>query len=191
MGKKSPSPYDPIIQHFRHFGDWTYGADPFSPNYEIKNEIAQTTKIIKEVTGYNSYLFRPPFGEYDNRILKILGEEGYTHTIMWTVDSHDWATELNGVQITKEYIVNRVLNNATDKGIILMHVGGYETVNALPEIIVRLKEAGYKLVKVNDMLNKPQGESEFTYRVVKGDTLYSISKKFGVSIEDIIKANDL
>jgi peptidoglycan/xylan/chitin deacetylase (PgdA/CDA1 family) len=71
---------------------------------------------------------------------------------MWTVDSHDWAEELNGIKITKDYLVNRVLDNASDNGIILMHVGGYETINALPEIIAGLKSEGYELVKVNDML---------------------------------------
>ena len=119
---------------------------------EVKSEISQTTDIISQTTGYSSSLFRPPYGEYDNRVLRILKEEGYPYTILWTVDSHDWAQELNGVKITKDYVVNRVLNNASNGGIILMHVGGYETVNALPEIITGLRSQGYDLVKVNDML---------------------------------------
>jgi peptidoglycan/xylan/chitin deacetylase (PgdA/CDA1 family) len=119
---------------------------------EVQNEIRQTTDIIKETTGYLPELFRPPYGEYDQRLLRILKAEGYNYTIMWTVDSHDWAQELNGVKITKDYLVNRVLDNASDNGIILMHVGGYETLNALPEIITGLKSEGYELVKVSDML---------------------------------------
>lgn len=119
---------------------------------EVRNEISQTTRIIKDITDYQPGLFRPPYGEYDERILRILKEEGYPYTILWTVDSHDWAEELNGVKITKDYVVNRVLNNASDGGIILMHVGGYETVNALPEIIDGLRAKGYELVKVEDML---------------------------------------
>ncbi len=97
-------------------------------------------------------LFRPPYGEYDERLLRILKAEGYNYTIMWTVDSYDWAEEMNGVKITKDYLVKRVLNKASDNGIILMHVGGYETINALPEIINGLKSEGYELVKVNGML---------------------------------------
>ena len=119
---------------------------------EVQNEIRLTTDIIKETTGYLPELFRPPYGEYDERLLRILKAEGYNYTIMWTVDSHDWAEELNGIKITKDYLVNRVLDNASDNGIILMHVGGYETINALPEIITGLKSEGYELVKVNDML---------------------------------------
>jgi peptidoglycan/xylan/chitin deacetylase (PgdA/CDA1 family) len=119
---------------------------------EVKDEISKTTDIIKETTGFTPQLFRPPYGEYDKRILKILKEQGYNYTILWTVDSLDWAEEMNGEKITKDYLVNRVLKNASNNGIILMHVGGYETINALPDIITGLRSKGYELVKVKDML---------------------------------------
>ena len=130
----------------------THGHMNTMTDAEVVNEIRQTTDIIRETTGFLPQLFRPPYGEYDKRILRILKEEGYPYTILWTVDSYDWTEEMNGVKITKDYLVNRVLNNASDNGIILMHVGGYETINALPEIITGLKSKGYELVKVNDML---------------------------------------
>ena len=130
----------------------THGHMSTMTDAEVENEIRQTTDIIRETTGYLPQLFRPPYGEYDKRILRILKEEGYPYTILWTVDSYDWAEELNGVKITKDYLVNRVLNKASDNGIILMHVGGYETIGALPDIITGLRSEGYKLVKVNDML---------------------------------------
>ena len=130
----------------------THGHMSTMTDAEVENEIRQTTDMIRETTGYLPQLFRPPYGEYDKRILRILIEEGYPYTILWSVDSYDWAEELNGVKITKDYLVNRVLNKASDNGIILMHVGGYETIHALPEIITGLRSEGYELVKVNDML---------------------------------------
>jgi peptidoglycan/xylan/chitin deacetylase (PgdA/CDA1 family) len=130
----------------------THGHMSTMTDAEVTKEIRETTDIIKETTGYLPKLFRPPFGEFDKRILGILKEEGYPYTILWTVDSYDWSEELNGVKITKDYLVNRVLDNASDNGIILMHVGGYETIHALPEIINGLRLEGYELVKVNDML---------------------------------------
>ena len=119
---------------------------------EIENEIRGATDIIFEETGYVPKLFRPPYGEYDDRVLKILKSEGYDFTVMWTVDSHDWAEELNGVEITKEYIIKRVLGNASDGCIVLMHVGGYKTIDALPQVISGLREQGYELLKLNNML---------------------------------------
>lgn len=119
---------------------------------EIRNEISETTRLIKDITGFDADLFRPPYGEYNERILTILSEEGYRYTVMWTVDSHDWAKELNETMITEGYVIRRVLENASDGGIVLMHVGGYETINALPEIINGLMAEGYSLVKVKEML---------------------------------------
>ena len=130
----------------------THGHMNTMTDAEVQNEIRQTTDIIKKTTGFLPELFRPPYGEYDERLLRILKAEGYNYTIMWTVDSYDWAEEMNGVKITKDYLVKRVLNKASDNGIILMHVGGYETIKALPEIINGLKSEGYELVKVNGML---------------------------------------
>jgi peptidoglycan/xylan/chitin deacetylase (PgdA/CDA1 family) len=130
----------------------THGHMSTMTDAEVENEICATTDMISETTGYLPQLFRPPYGEYDKRILRILKEEGYLYTILWTVDSYDWAEEMNGVKITKDYLVKRVLSNASDNGIILMHVGGYETINALPEIITGLRSEGYELVEVNDML---------------------------------------
>ncbi|SHI75013.1 polysaccharide deacetylase family protein [Parasporobacterium paucivorans] len=159
---------------------------------QILNEMVQSTDIILSTTGIRPHLFRPPFGEYDARMLPILGAEGYDYTVMWTVDSHDWAEELNGVAITEAYLINRVLSNATDNGIVLMHVGGYHTVEALPEIITGLKNAGYSLVTVNDMLPASSGADGYVlYTVVKGDTLYAISRRYGISVEELIEFNNL
>ena len=130
----------------------THGHMTEMSDEEVENEIVKTTNIIKDITGFNADLFRPPYGEYDERILRILNEAGYPYTILWTVDSHDWAKELNGVIITEEYVIRRVLENASDGGIILMHIGGYETVNALPDIIDGLKAESYYFVKVKEIL---------------------------------------
>lgn len=159
-------------------------------NSEVINEMITSTNIFKEITGYRPYLFRPPFGEYDSRILKILAEHGYPYTVKWTIDSLDWAEELNGVKITEQYLIDRILSNASSNGIVLMHVGGYQTVNALPEIIEGLQKDGYKLIKVNDMLPVPStSKDEMIYTVKQGDTLTSIAKNYGITVDEIINAN--
>lgn len=168
----------------------THGHMREMTDAEVRNEISATTKIIEDTTGYRPYLFRPPFGEYDSRILNILAQQGYPYTIMWTIDSLDWLEERNGVSVTAQYLTDRILSNATDKGIVLMHVGGYQTVNALPDIIQGLRNDGYKLVKVNDMLPQRSTSEDVTvYTVKQGDTLNGIARKFGVSAEDILAAN--
>ncbi|EEG76253.1 polysaccharide deacetylase family protein [Dethiobacter alkaliphilus] len=168
----------------------THGDMSKMTDQQIRQELRESTRILKETTNSKPYLFRPPYGAYNDRMLQILAQEGYPYTVMWTVDTHDWAREIRGEQVTVDYLVNRVLNNASDKGIILMHIGGYNTVEALPRIISGLREDGYKLVTVNEMLPPPE-EGYLIHTVRQGETLYSISKKYGVSVAEVIDANDL
>lgn len=156
---------------------------------EIRHEIRESTRIIEEVTGVRPYLFRPPFGEYNQEILTILGEEGYPYTIMWTVDTHDWAEKISGKAVTVDYIVQRVLANASDNGIVLMHMGGAKTVEALPYMIDGLKDMGYSFTTVDQML--PSLQHAGTHYVIKGDTLYSLAKKYHTSVEVLIELNNL
>lgn len=169
----------------------THGHMKEMTDQQIRNELIEATRIINVTTGSNPYLFRPPFGEYDNRMLKILAELGYPYTVMWTVDTHDWAEEIRGQKVTADYLVNRILSNASDNGVILMHVGGYKTVEALPRIITGLQEKGYQLVTVNEMLPTPSQSSVAHHTVIQGETLYSISRKYGVTVQQLILANGL
>lgn len=160
---------------------------------EIREEIKETTRIIEDTTNRTPYLFRPPFGEYDDRVLKILGEEGYSYAVMWTIDTHDWAEEIRGNKVTIQYIIDRVLNSDSHKGIVLMHIGHQKTVEALPEVIEGLKSKGYTLTTANEMLKKANNTTikDNIYTVEKGDSLSTIAEKYNTTVEEIIKLNNL
>ena len=161
---------------------------------EMEHEIQESTRIIKQVTGIRPYLFRPPYGEYDQRLLEVLAENGYPYTVMWTIDTIDWAagtTRIVGgkqVYIDTDFIVNRVLQNAGDNKIVLMHIGRPETVEALPRIIKGLRDKGYTFNTVDKMLPVPK-TGPITHTVKKGETLESISQHYGVPVQKIIEAN--
>ncbi len=93
---------------------------------------------------YRKY-FRPPFGEYDRRLLSVASDLGY-RTIMWTIDSLDWTNP------GPEAIINRVLSNIQNGAIILMHQAARDTPIALPTIISRLSQDGYRMGTVSDIL---------------------------------------
>ena len=52
---------------------------------EIKEELTKTHDKVKELTGVEMDLFRPPFGEYDNKVIEAAEECGY-YTIQWDVE---------------------------------------------------------------------------------------------------------
>ncbi|MBE5958873.1 MAG: polysaccharide deacetylase family protein [Lachnospiraceae bacterium] len=116
---------------------------------EISNELGSVTKKVKELTGYKMTLFRPPYGDYNNRVISTAKYNGY-YSIQWSVDSLDW----------KNYgcdnIIDTVINhkNLKNGAIILMHNGGKYTAKALPQLINKLKEAGFELVLISDLIYK-------------------------------------
>ena len=96
--------------------------------------------------------FRPPYGGYDTSALATLGTAGYRYTVLWDVDTIDWRPIANDPPgPTADQIVAKVLAGAEGGSIVLMHLGGYETLDALPDIVTGLTERGFDLVNLDTM----------------------------------------
>lgn len=110
-------------------------------------EIDRTTSLIQEVTGVKTSLFRPPGGILTNGLVNYAQKQDYA-TIMWSADSLDW-------RVSTKSLTENVMRQANSGGIVLMHDGGgnrARTVQALPDIIARLRREGYKFVTVPELL---------------------------------------
>lgn len=114
---------------------------------QILDELAQTHKIIKDCNGYEAKLFRPPFGDYSDRLIKQCRDFGY-EVIQWDVDSLDWK-DLSAATIT-----NRVLKQVKPGSIVLFHNNGKHTTEALPGILAVLKQRRLRVVPVSELLLK-------------------------------------
>lgn len=119
-------------------------VDQLSQN-ENQNEILKTEEIIKEITSKKTNLFAPPYGEKQQHVIDAAAAIGY-QTIMWTIDTIDWQPER-----TVDQIANKVISNAQNGAIVLMHPTE-NTTRALPTIIKSLKEKGYELTSVSNIL---------------------------------------
>lgn len=96
-------------------------------------------------------LFRPPYGGYDERVLAAVGAGGYPYTILWDIDSIDWKPESDGGPTTDQ-IVAKVRDNVRGGSIVLFHLGGYDTLDALPGVLAALAEKGLEPATVSVML---------------------------------------
>lgn len=112
---------------------------------EIVQELNRTSELIKELTGQRPDLFRPPFGEYNNRVIKTCREEGY-HVVQWSIDSLDWK------DVSTDFIVQTVLKNIGPGEIILMHNNGSHTAAALKRLIPKIKDKGYEIVPLSELI---------------------------------------
>ena len=114
---------------------------------EKKEELMKVHDKVRTLTGYEMFLFRPPYGDYDNAVVNVAKDCGY-YTIQWDVDSLDW----------KNYGVDSIIKTVTQHkhlgngSIILCHNGAKYTADALDTMITTLKEAGYELVPVSELI---------------------------------------
>ncbi len=114
---------------------------------EIKKELETTGEKIKAVTGKDPILFRPPFGDYNNRVIETAQELGY-YCIQWDVDSLDWK------EFGVEPVVDRVLKKVNKGSIILFHNNAKYVADFLPIILDRLIKEGYEIVPVSQLILK-------------------------------------
>jgi peptidoglycan/xylan/chitin deacetylase (PgdA/CDA1 family) len=128
---------------------WTHPYLTTLSDAGIMTELSNAQNAIKQATGYTPALFRPPYGEYSVSVLAAAGQLGLSSTILWSYAPLDWETP------PPDVIVSRVLDNAADGSIILLHDGGGDrsnTVAALPAIIQGLQARGLRLVTVPQIL---------------------------------------
>lgn len=132
---------------------WSHGYHNHSPAL-AQREIQRTAKAIEKYTGIKTSLFRPPGGFLRNGLVAEARAQQQV-TILWSVDDIYHGTVDKAVQ--------NVLQNATSGGIILMHDGGGDrelTIKALPQIITQLRQQGYQLVTVPQLLEMAAVEEQ-------------------------------
>lgn len=126
---------------------------------QIKADVMEAHKATKDLLGIEMDLFRPPFGEYNNTVMEALKECGY-YIIQWDVDSLDWK------EYGLENLIDTVVNhkNLGDGSIVLMHNNAKYTKDALDSIIVGLKEQGYELVPISELIIRENYKTDHTGR---------------------------
>ena len=121
---------------------------------QIRDELRSTeTALAARCDQDPRPFFRPPSGGYDDRVLAAVGAAGYRFTITWDVDTIDWRPVNNDPPgPTADDIVAKVLANARGGSIVLMHLGGYHTFEALPRVVAGLRDRGFDLVSLDELL---------------------------------------
>lgn len=129
---------------------------------EKTSELMTVHNKVKELTGVEMNLFRPPYGDYDDAVILNATKNGY-YTIQWDVDSLDWKDY--GIDSIVDTVVNH--KNLGNGSIILCHNGAKYTKDALEAMITRLGEKGYKIVPVSELIYREDYHMDVTGRQIK------------------------
>lgn len=105
-------------------------------------EITKTSELVKSITGKNTEYIRPPFGSWD----KDLECSFVMFPVLWSVDPLDWTTS------NTDQVVERVVSEAEENDIILLHDCYASSVEAALRIVDILKAEGYEFVTVDKLI---------------------------------------
>jgi peptidoglycan/xylan/chitin deacetylase (PgdA/CDA1 family)/LysM repeat protein len=119
----------------------------------IRREMTEAEAILRAGTGQEPQPYwRPPYGSISDAVLSAVAAAGYTKTFLWDIDTIDWKPVSDGGP-TAEQIASKVVSNSVNGSNVLFHLGGYETLDALELIVPALRDRGFTLTSLSDLLD--------------------------------------
>lgn len=110
-------------------------------------EINFSVNKIEKITGQKTNLYRAPYGEYNDIVIQTAQENGY-YTIQWNLDTLDYEG------LTGKEMWDRIKNKLQKGSIILSHNGTKHTADSLDMLINNIKEQGFEITTVSDLIYK-------------------------------------
>lgn len=113
---------------------------------EIKDEVMLLHNSLYEKFNYEMTFFRPPKGEFSERMAKLVSDLKYK-TVMWSFAYDDWD---NSKQGRIEYGKNKILENLHNGCVLLLHSTSKDNAEILEEVIVEARKMGYEFKSLNE-----------------------------------------
>ncbi len=126
---------------------------------KLEVEVSGPADLIAEATGRPTTLFRPSYGAFNSAVTASIGAHGMT-SVLWDVDTRDWATK------NADSTVAAVEAKVQPGSILLMHDLQPSSIDATPRVIDLLRDRGYTLVTVSQLLagTRPQAGQVVGYQ---------------------------
>jgi peptidoglycan/xylan/chitin deacetylase (PgdA/CDA1 family) len=116
---------------------WDHPSLPGLSDAEIRSQLTRTSDTIEQLTGRRPTEWRPPYGEWDERVRWNANAVGLGTMTLWDVDTLDWQGP------SPEVIRDRVVAGAYDGATVLMHDRIANTATALPMVLDGLAARGF------------------------------------------------
>ena len=111
---------------------------------KAREELVSSSLAIEKTTGVKPTLFRPPFGDYDDKLIELCAELKL-YPVQWDVDSLDWKN------LNCEEMLERIIPKTQSGDILLFHNDTAHTAESLDRILSGLSEKGFTFSKVSDL----------------------------------------
>lgn len=118
----------------------------------VTKELADAAAAIRAATGQSpAPYWRPPYGAQDLALRKVAAAAGYTKTVMWALDTIDWRPVADGGPTALD--IAKKLRGLAPGGIVLMHLGGWNTLDGLPYGIAGLRARSLAPTSLSGLLD--------------------------------------
>ncbi len=115
----------------------------------ILDQLSRTEQAVQKVAGVALQKYvRPPFGDYDDRVLALLTSHGYS-VVYWSLDSADWRPEF-----TSRMVQDRVGEKAGAGDIVVAHCYAPKTAEAYPGVLASLRARGLRFGTLSQVLGR-------------------------------------
>jgi peptidoglycan-N-acetylglucosamine deacetylase len=114
----------------------------------MKAELLETDRLIKNVTGNSPLFFRPPFGVVNPMVSNAL-KNMHWQVVCWNIRS------LDTLNMDPRKIRHKILRKLQPGAIILLHDFTTFSEQHLDELIIGIRDAGYRIVPLDTLLKMP------------------------------------
>lgn len=111
----------------------------------MRAEIESVNAAVEALTGVRPTFFRAPYGDYSDRLMTAVEELGMVG-VQWSIDTLDWKG------LSAKEITERVLGSAKSGDIVLFHNNSDHVLDALPTVLMGLKNKGFRFVTLGEMV---------------------------------------
>ena len=148
-----------IVENGHEIGShgWTHKKLTTISYKEIANEMKKSNQLLQQFSQQRYKLFRPPYGSFNRQLIRLSGAD---FVVLWSVDPTDWKAK------SEAKIVEKIMEEVGNGGIILLHDIKKITVKTLPKIIFELKKRNYHFLTVGNLLDLKQGRKQKVLRKV-------------------------
>jgi peptidoglycan/xylan/chitin deacetylase (PgdA/CDA1 family) len=120
---------------------------------QMADQLTRTETALVPIVGSTKPWFRPPYGGWNATVRAGVAAAGWRYLVMWDLDMIDWRPESDGGPTAAD-MAAKLRTNAQGGSIVLMHLGGYNTLAALPGILAAAGDLGLRPVTLGEMFGK-------------------------------------
>jgi len=118
---------------------------------QMADQLSRTQAALLPLIGTTKPWFRPPYGGWNDTVRSGVGAAGWADMVLWDVDMIDWRPVSDGGPTAAD-MVAKLLAQARGGSIVLMHLGGYHTLEALPGVLAACEELALQPVTLTELL---------------------------------------